>query len=171
MKPLKTEVAFATPWFELLAKTMRPGEGPWYSLRIADYTAVIAIRRDGRVLAVRQYRPALERYALELPSGMVDPGENPETAARRELREETGYEAGDLEPLGPLTVDNGRLSNRIWHYLAGGVRPVEGHTPEEGVEVVTYSIPELRQAILSGEFDLALHVAGLMQAMLRGKLG
>jgi hypothetical protein len=44
MKPLKTEIAFATPWFELLAKTMKPGEAPYYSLRLPDYAAVVEKR-------------------------------------------------------------------------------------------------------------------------------
>jgi ADP-ribose pyrophosphatase len=170
LKPFKTETAFSTPWFDLLAKTMQPGEPPYYSLRLPDYTSIIAITGDRRVLAVRQYRPALERYTIELPSGMVDPGETADAAARRELREETGYEAAELEPLGPLTVDNGRIGNRIWHFVARGVRRAEGHSPEEGIELLTYSVPELRQAIVQGEFDHALHLAGLLQAMLQGKL-
>lgn len=170
MKPLKTEVTFSTPWFELLAKTMKPGEAPYYSLRIPDYAAIIAITDDRRVLAVRQYRPALERYTLELPSGIVDPGETAEAAARRELREETGFEAATLEPLEPLTVDNGRMTNRIWHFVATGLERVELHVPEEGVEVLTYSMPQLRTAIAEGEFDHALHTAGLLQAVLRGRL-
>ena len=48
MQPLKTEVAFATPWFEVLAKTMQPGEAPYYSLRLPDYAAVVAITEDQR---------------------------------------------------------------------------------------------------------------------------
>ena len=166
MKPLKTEVVFTTPWFDLLAKTMNAGEAPYYSLRLPEYAAIIAITDDQRVLAVRQYRPALERYTIELPSGIVDPGETPETSARRELREETGYQAAELDPLGPLTTDNGRLTNQIWHFLARGVQPVDEHVPEEGVELLTYSLPELRQAILEGEFNHSLHLAGLLHAML-----
>ena len=170
MKPLKTEISFSTPWFELLAKTMKPGEAPYYSLRLVDYTAIIALTGDGRMLAVRQYRPALERYTIELPSGLVDPGETPEAAAFRELREETGYDAAEMEPLGPMNVDNGRMGNRIWHFVAHGVRRVDGHVPEEGVELTSYSMAELRKALLDGEFDHAQHAAGLLQAMLRGKL-
>ena len=170
MKPLKIETAFSTAWFELVAKTMRAGEAPYYSLRLADYASIVALTDEGRVLAVRQYRPALERYTIELPSGMVDAGESPETSARRELREETGYDAAEWESLGPLTVDNGRMGNRSWHYLARGLRRAENYTPEDGVELLSYSVPELRKAIVNGEFDLALHVAGLMQALLRGKL-
>jgi ADP-ribose pyrophosphatase len=77
MKPLKTEVVFATPWFQILGKTMRQGEEPYYSLKLPDYAAVVALTGDQRVLIVRQYRPALERETLELPSGIVDPGETP----------------------------------------------------------------------------------------------
>lgn len=166
MKPLKTEVAFTTPWFELLAKTMQPGEPPYYSLRLADFTTIIALTGEQRILAVRQYRPAVERYTIEFPSGIVDPGETAEAAAFRELREETGYEAAELESLGAMNVDNGRMSNRSWNFVARGVRPVEGHVPEEGVEPLTYSMAELRNAILEGEFDHSLHLAGLLQAVL-----
>jgi 8-oxo-dGTP pyrophosphatase MutT (NUDIX family) len=170
LKPLKIETAFSTPWFDLLAKTMQPGEAPYYSLRLPDYAAIIAITDDQRVLAVRQYRPALERYALEFPSGILDPGESPEAAALRELREETGFEAAELEPLCPMTVDNGRMTNRIWHFVARGLRRAENWVPEEGIEQLSFSLPELREAIVQGEFDHALHIAGYLQALLAGKV-
>jgi ADP-ribose pyrophosphatase len=170
LKPLKIETAFSTPWFDLVAKTMRPGEAPYYSLRLPDYAAIIAITNDRRVLAVRQYRPALERYALEFPSGIVDPGESPDAAALRELREETGYEAAELEPLGPMTVDNGRMTNRIWHFVARGLHRAESWIPEEGIEQLSFSLPELRESMMRGEFDHALHIAGFLQAVLAGKM-
>jgi ADP-ribose pyrophosphatase len=170
LKPLKTEVPFSTPWFDLVAKTMNPGEEPYYSLRLPDYAVAVALTKDERVLAVRQYRPAVEQYMIEFPSGLVDAGETPAGAARRELLEETGYEADRIEILGPMTTDNGRLSNRIWGCLATGARPVQGRTPENGIELLSYSIPELATAIAEGSFDHALHIAVLMAAVLRGKL-
>src|ERR1041385_1573711 len=102
MKPLKTEVAFATPWFEVLAKTIKPDEPPYYTLKLPDYASVVAVTEEGRVLIVRQYRPAVDRYTLELPSGIVDPGETPAQSAGRELLEETGYQAGEIEVLGSM---------------------------------------------------------------------
>jgi ADP-ribose pyrophosphatase len=170
MKPLKTEVAFATPWFQILGKTMRHGEEPYYSLKLPDYAAVVAITEEHRVLIVRQYRPALERDTLELPSGIVDPGETPEAAARRELLEETGYQGGDWQVLGAMEPDSGRLGNRIWNFLATGVRPAENHAPEEGIEVLTWSLDELAQAMVEGRFSMALHVAAVMIAVLKGGL-
>lgn len=170
LKPLKTEVAFSTPWFQLLAKTIRPDEAPYYSLKLPDYTSVIALTDDRSILLVRQYRPAVERYTLELPSGLVDPGETAGGAARRELLEETGYAAGEVEVLGPMFPDTGRLTNRIWSCVASGVQPVPGRTPEAGIEVVTYSLPDLWRATADGQFDHALHVAILLMAVLRGKL-
>jgi 8-oxo-dGTP pyrophosphatase MutT (NUDIX family) len=170
VKPLKVEVVFATPWFEILGKTMQPGEAPYYSLRLPDYAAVVAFTQDQRVLLVRQYRPAVERYTLELPSGLVDAGETPAEAAGRELLEETGHAASEIEVLGPLFSDAGRLGNRIWGCFATGVRPVEGRLPEEGIELIAYSLPELWRAVADGQFDSALHVAVLMIAMSREKL-
>lgn len=170
MRPLKTEVAFSTPWFDLLAKTMKPGEAPYYSLRLQDYIAVVAITEEHRVLAVRQYRPAVEQYTIELPAGLVDAGETPEQTARRELLEETGYEAGGMEVLGPMLTDTGRLGNRIWTCVAGGVRPAEGCVAESGIEVLSYSPRELGRGMAEGGFDHALHLAVVMMAVVRGKL-
>jgi len=170
VKPLRTEVAFRTPWFELRAKTMREGEPPYYSVRPPDYTAAIALTADRRVVMVWQYRPAVERYTLELPSGLVDPGETPEETGRRELLEETGFEAETLEVLGPMFPDTGRLGNRIWNCLATGVRPVEGRVPEAGMEVLVWPLAELGRAMLDGRFDHSLHVATLMAAVAHGKL-
>ena len=170
MKPLKTEVEFATPWFQILAKTMREGEAPYYSLKLQDYSAVVALTDEQQVLIVRQYRPAVERYTLELPSGLIDPGETPAEAARRELLEETGYEAVAVENLGPMLPDTGRLANRIYSCVATGVRRVEGRLPEEGMEVLTWPLDELARATVDGRFDHALHVAVVMVAVLKGRI-
>jgi len=170
MKPLKTEIAFATPWFEVVAKTMRPDEEPYYSLRLPDYAAVVALTEDQRLLLVRQYRPALERYTLELPSGLVDEGETPAESAARELIEETGYAAARVEVLGPMFTDTGRLANRMWGCFAPSVRRVEHRAPEGGIELLEYSLPEFWRAAADGQFDHALHLAIVMIAVLRGKL-
>lgn len=170
MKPLKTEVAFATPWFEVLGKTMRAGEAPYYSLRLPDYACIVAFTEAQEVLLVRQYRPAVELYSLELPSGLIDPGETPEQAAGRELLEETGYEVPAVEVLGSMHVDSGRLNNRMWNCFAAGARRVPGRVPEAGIEVLSWPVDRLWQAVETGEFALSLHVSNLMHAVLRRRL-
>jgi ADP-ribose pyrophosphatase len=170
VKPIKTEVAFETPWFQVVAKTMREEEPPYYSLRLPDYASLLGLTEEGKVLVVRQYRPALERYTIELPSGIVDPGESPAETAGRELLEETGYAASDVEVLGAMDPDGGRLSNRIWGCFSGRLKRIPGHPPEPGIEVIEWTIDELYQACNRGPFDHALHVAIVLQALLQGKL-
>jgi len=170
VKPLKTEVEFDTPWFQILGKTMREGEAPYYSLKLQDYSSVVALTEEQHVLIVRQYRPAVERYTLELPSGLVDAGETPVETARRELLEETGYETGTVEDLGAMLPDTGRLGNRIFSCVATGVRRVEGRAPEEGIEVLKWPLDELMRAIADGRFDHAQHVAVLLLAVAKGSL-
>ena len=170
MKPLKTDVAFETPWFQLLAKTYREGEPPYYTLHVRDYVSILALTAEGRVLIVRQYRPAAKQYTYELPCGLIDPGEQPVDTARRELVEETGYQAGEVEVLGTMLVDSGRIENTAWTVLARGVRPVEGAAVEEGLEVFTWTVDEVVQATMDGRFAHSLHVAIVWLAMLKGHL-
>jgi ADP-ribose pyrophosphatase len=97
----------------------------------------------------------------------VDPQENPLDTARRELLEETGYEAGAIELLGEMLTDTGRLTNRIWGVLATGARRVEGYEAEAGIETLTYS-PAHLIAATTAEFNHALHVAILMLGVAKG---
>lgn len=168
MGPIKTEVVFSTPFFDLLAKTMSPGELPYYSLRMPDFAVMVAVTEDDRMLAVKQYRPSVERYTVELPSGLVDPGETIAQAAKRELIEETGYLADAVEVLGPMIPEAGRLGNQMWTCFARGVRQVR--LPETGIEVVSYSTEELASATIRGEFCHAPHVGSVLLAKVHGKI-
>jgi ADP-ribose pyrophosphatase len=147
---------------------MRAGEAPYYSLRLPDYVGILAVTAEGRVLAVRQYRPAIEQFTIELPAGLVDAGETPALTASRELLEETGYQADDMQVLGEMSTDTGRLDNRIWACYAPNVRRVDGYQPEEGMEALSYSMDELREAVSEGSFGHALHLAILALAAAKG---
>ncbi len=80
--------------------------------------AVVPVTDDGHVLLVRQYRYATGGWLLEVPAGKLDGGESPETCARRECEEETGFRAGSLQPLGWIWTTPGFADEKIWLYLA-----------------------------------------------------
>ena len=164
---------FQTPWFTIVAKETPKldQQDPFYSLEIADYVSVLAVTGDQRILLVRQYRPAVEKYTLELPSGYVDHGEQPEIAARRELIEETGYYAEKMEKLGTCMPDSGRLGNRIWYYFASQVtKPSDARIIEDGIELVCCTPASMLEYIRSQEFDSALHLTPFYLASLQNKL-
>jgi ADP-ribose pyrophosphatase len=113
----------------------------------------------------------VERHTLELPAGHVERDEAPEAAARRELLEETGFEADRLELLGTLVPDVGRLANRMWCYFANDVRTSERHHEREaGVSVVVMPEREALARASDGTIDHALNLAPLFLAVARGRL-
>jgi 8-oxo-dGTP pyrophosphatase MutT (NUDIX family) len=166
----RSQRVFETRWFTVLEED-QPGGDPYYMLELPDYVSVVALTPAREMLLVRQFRPVAARDTLELPSGHVDPGETPEAAIRRELLEETGHVATQLDLLGTLVPDVGRLRNRMWCYFAAGVRPADApHQAEAGVTVV--SVPE-RDAIrmaMDGTIDHALNLAPLFLALAGGRL-
>lgn len=163
---IRREVVYATPWFELVAKTLNTApSAPFYSVSELDYVSVLALTAQGEVLLVRQYRPATEQYTLELPSGHVEIGQTPEEAARLELLEETGYQAEKMEFLGCLHPDTGRLGNRIWCFFASGLEPSpDPPALEAGLEVLLYPPDQLLKDIAKGRFEHALHLAVVLLA-------
>lgn len=164
---------FSTQWFDVIAKTVdgeHPGI-PYYSLQMPDYVSIVALTERKEVLLVRQYRPTVEGYTLELPSGHVDEGESPAEAARRELLEETGYQAIEVELLGCLLPDTGRLSNRMWCYFSSNVKPCRpAQVPEVGIELIICNQSDLIKHIVELQFDHALHLAAILLAILKHKL-
>lgn len=164
------QALFETRWFTVVAQAQAGGD-PYYMLELADYVSVIAMTPAREILFVRQFRPVVRRATLELPAGHVEPRESPEEAARRELLEETGYVAGEIELLGSLTPDVGRLANRMWCYFAGGVRPTaDPHDREGGVTLVVLHERDALRAAADGTIDHALNLAPLFLALARGKL-
>jgi 8-oxo-dGTP pyrophosphatase MutT (NUDIX family) len=163
---------FATQWFDLIAKDISGDPAPHYSIATRDYVSVLAVTSSGGFVLVRQYRAAVERTTLELPGGHVEEGETPEKAARKELREETGYVAEEFIALGELAPDTGRLGNRMWCFFApGAVEDTAAEfEPEVEVERVLYG-KSLRELILSEPmFCSGLNRATILMAIAAGYL-
>lgn len=174
-KVIDRQTSRLSDWVTLVEKTVIGGfdQPPqkYHSLKQADYVSLLAITEDGQVPLVRQYRPALESYTLELPGGLLESGEDPAKRAAEELYEETGYQTKEpLTLLATLDPDTGRLENRLWCFFATGVsvNNKSDWSPENGVEVLMRSWDELIQMVNSGEFRHALHIAIIGMAITKG---
>lgn len=163
-----------SPWVEIIEREIQfaPDEASqiYHGLALPDYVTVLAVTEDGRFPLVHQYRPSIEEFTCELPSGLVDEGESPAETCRRELREETGYDALSVRELGINWVDVGRLNNHLHAFfvLAGNRAPE--FVPEPGVEVSFATASELVELVTSGKLAMQIHVGVILQAVLRGYL-
>src|SRR4030088_3118538 len=106
------KTVYETPWFTLVEKctvgmTANAGAASFYAVQSLDYVTVVAMTALDEVVLVRQFRPVVEDYTIELPAGHVEIGQTPEEAARQELLEETGFVAEHFELLGTLLPDTG----------------------------------------------------------------
>ena len=112
-KILSHNVIHTTPWLQLIAKRVQFQPGveaeTFYCITQPAYVSVMTQIEDGSIPLVRQFRPCVEDYTWEFPSGTIDAGESPEVAARREVEEETGLIVRELIYLGNYHPDTGRL--------------------------------------------------------------
>ena len=114
--------------------------------------AVIAQRRDGRFVFIRQFRKAMERVCFEVMAGNVDPGEASEAAAIRELKEETGYEPDSIRLLSPIYPSVGYCDERIDVFYAEVHEPGEtDFDPDEDIETLLLTEEEMDAMIQAGE--------------------
>jgi ADP-ribose pyrophosphatase len=129
----------------------------------SDCIAVIAIDAEGRVLLVKQFRKAVERELLEIPAGGIDPGESPEDAVSREMREETGYLPRRVERLGGFYSAPGYSTEYLYLYLATDLTPSQLFAEDtEGISVVRVSPEQIPGLISSGSICDAKSIAGLL---------
>lgn len=136
---------------------------PFYRIESPAWVNVVALTQDDQFVMVRQFRQGSRVVTLEIPGGLVDPGETPEEAAARELIEETGYRAGRLASLGSLNPNPALFGNRCHMQvaldcaLAGSIQ--NSATEQTQVELIPRAqLPELLRA---GAIDHALVVAAL----------
>ncbi len=127
--------------------------------------AVVPLTEDERIVCVRQYRYALGRVTLEIPAGKFDYiGEDHESAALRELREETGYTVDHLTPIGALATSPALLTEMIYLYLAEHMTPGETDPDDdEFLELVEIPMDELVDMILRGEVEDAKTQAAVLK--------
>ncbi len=124
--------------------------------------AIVALNEEDDVLLVNQFRAAVGRALLEIPAGTLEPGEDAEACALRELQEETGYVAGHMEELYVFYTSPGFCNERIRLYLAtdlsSGVQNLEG---DESIEVVKLPLNRAMEMIGSGEICDGKTILGL----------
>ena len=170
---LGSERLLANRYFSLRSDRLRLPDGeikdPYFVLERPDAAIIVPITAGGEVVLVRQYRPPLEMMELGLPAGLVEEGERPEEAARRELAEETGYTGGEWEPLGSLASSPSLKDNWAYLFLARGVEETAAPDPDEHelVEVVRVPVEELSNLVHSGEIVSSSGVAAVMLALKR----
>ena len=125
--------------------------------------AAVALDSEHRVLLVRQPRPAVNADVLELPAGLMDPGERPLDTARRELQEETGFVAARLEPLVAFYTSPGFTDELVHIFAAFDLREdIVKHDEEEQIELVRLPLDEAIDRVMRGEISDAKTVTGLI---------
>jgi len=121
-------------------------------VRQSGSVAALPVHDDGRVVLVRQYRYAVDAVVWELPAGRRDPGETPETGARRELEEEVGLKAGRLEPIAEFWTTPGFCDELMHVFRATALESVPPRPEaDERIEWATFTLDEAREMIRRGE--------------------
>lgn len=161
-----------SPWVRLVETQVRLDDHTapetYHSIAQADYVTIVARTRAGLIPIVSQFRPAVACMTLELPGGLVEPGEDAETCCRRELLEETGCSAVRVQALGSWFPDTGRLANRVHVFAVEASDPDPGFVAEPGISAELLSPGALRARLLDGSFSNLMHHGALALAALRG---
>lgn len=174
---ISTGLQRLSSWVELNTKSVDWGDERgvqiYHSLELADYVSIFAVTVDGMVPLVRQFRPGCGEYTLELPGGMLESDEDPKNCARRELFEETGLESGEIEFLGTLWPDPGRLGNRLHCFHITGARTLcsKDWHPEAGLSLEFIPLDQLWRLAASGGLQNSHHLAVLGLYLAQSKLG
>jgi ADP-ribose pyrophosphatase len=165
------EVADRRPWLRLWAEDVRLPDGRtiegFLTIDAPDVAATVALTPDGQAVISRNYKHGPRRVCINLPAGYLNPGEEPLAAARRELLEETGYVADEWIALSESVESGNRGSGRTFLFLARGARRVAEPDADdlEELQIGLMPLPDLAQAVRSGEVAILSHVAAIGMAL------
>jgi ADP-ribose pyrophosphatase len=165
---LKSEIVYPGRAFSIRRDTLRLPDGHETKLDIVEHhgsVIILPVDDQGNLLFVRQYRHATGLDLLELPAGTLDEDEAPEKCARREIREETGMAAGNLEHLGGFYLAPGYSTEYMHVYLATELRPDPLEADEDEFLTVEFiPIGMALEMVMRGEFLDAKSLAAILLA-------
>ena len=170
-KVVESKHIFEQPWFTVRKDVCDLPNGKkhsaYYILEYPSWVSAFALTEDNKVVMVKQYRHGLGVISKELPGGVVDKGETESTAIARELKEETGYVFDSFEFLGTIAPNPATSNNYMHMFLAkGGKKTSEQKLDEtEDVEVLTYTIEEVKKLLKEHKIVQALHVTCMFYAL------
>ena len=171
---LGREIRYATRIFKVRKDRMRAPSGgrerEYDVIEAPDWTNVIAITDEDNVVLIRQYRPGIKKVTLEIPGGMIDPGETPIQAAMRELSEETGYQSSGWRHLGTIFPNPAIQTNRAITFLAQSARLLSEPHPDEDecIEVFERPLKDVPRLIREGEIQHSLVVVAFAHLAVQG---
>jgi ADP-ribose pyrophosphatase len=163
---------FQTAWFSIDAVPQNSwSDKPYYRLSCNDSASILAKTCGGKIILVRQYRPAIEQSVLELPAGYVDKDESAEEAIKRELKEETAFVCDSVVCLGRLKIAPSRINSTLHIFYGNGARLTRtsrAKVKQKGIVLVT---PEgFNKLILQGKYVETAGIAIFYLAQLKGYL-
>ena len=147
-KKIKQDLVYKGNIIEVYKETVElPNEKQvhWDFVKHKGASAVIAIDEDDKIIMVRQYRNAIDRMSLEIPAGGIQIGEDPKVTALRELEEETGYQAKEIEHLMDVLTAVGFTNETLYLYVTKGLIKTEQHLDED--EFLSVEKMPLEQAV------------------------
>jgi len=150
--------AYSCEGFDIINETVELPDGTeteFDYLSESESAVILPFSTDGDVVVIDEWRHAVKRYNRGLPAGSLEPGEDRTEGARRELREETGYEADEMEYLGGFEPANG-FSDAYFHYfVAHGCEQVSDQSldTDETIDVSTAAFEDLVDAIKAGDLE------------------
>lgn len=164
---LKSERLFERPWLTVRRDCVRIPNGQvndeFYVLEYPDWINVIAITEDGQFVMEKQYRHGLGKTCYELPAGVIEEGETPLQAAKRELQEETGYGLGAWREV--MTISgNASTTDNITHcFVATGVRKISDQKLDrtEDIKVCLLGRAEVLDLMMNDQVKQSLMAAPL----------
>lgn len=171
-KILSSEYLFSDLWFRVRRDKCETPEGkivePYYVYEFPTWVTAVALTKEGKVIMERQYRHALGEVCLEIPGGCVD-DEDPdlETAIRRELKEETGYEFSQLEYLGKISANPSTNNNLMHMFLATGgeLRGEQELDHNEEIKLELIDLADLKQLLERNEIVQSMHASCIFYAL------